>query len=74
MLERKPYRAFLQKPESGSGMFVKVYLVFQSTQVTQHGKKPEDFLIDMKIRKAAAERVRDLNPGSYIVRGFATKN
>lgn len=74
MKDRKPYKAFSTKPQQAGGVCPKVYLVFLSANVSLQGKQPDDYLIAMKLTSAAAEKVRDANPGSYIVKGYATKN
>lgn len=73
MTERKPYRAFLEKPKHG-GLYSKLFMVFLCSNVSTQGKQPDEFLLDIKLTREAAQRVCDQNPGAYIVRGFATKN
>ena len=73
-MERRPEKAFEKEPRRGEGVFQKVFLIFRRVNVTtSNPKQPDEYLVDIKITRAAAEKVCGMNPGSYIVRGFATK-
>ncbi len=72
--ERKPDKAFLKEPDRGKGVYQKVYLILQRLNVSSvNGKQPHDFLIDVKLNRTSAEKIRDLNPGSYILKTYATR-
>lgn len=74
MSERKPFKAFLRKPDKARGVCPKIYLVFLSVNVVLKGKQPDDYLIGVCLTAAAAQRIVDENPGAYTVKVYASKN
>jgi hypothetical protein len=68
----KPYKGGIQGSQKAQGMQVKVYLVLLRSNTTNNSQ-PHERIIAVKLTRAAAEAIVEMNPGSYVHKVLATK-